>query len=194
VNASGCGTAIKDYGHLFERDGALAASARWLSAITKDVSELVAELALPEPAQARAYRVAYHDACSLRHGQRVTEQPRQLLRRAGYQVVDVPEGHICCGSAGTYNLLQPEIAAELGRRKAAHVASTTADIAAMGNIGCLTQLRRHMDLPAVHTVELLDWATGGPMPMRLCHAGLGAPPARPEPRESPQSGNSSGIW
>jgi glycolate oxidase iron-sulfur subunit len=194
VNASGCGTAIKDYGHLFEHDGALAASARWLSAITKDVSELVAELALPEPAQARAYRVAYHDACSLRHGQRVSEQPRQLLRRAGYQVVDVPEGHICCGSAGTYNLLQPEIAAELGRRKAAHVASTNADIAAMGNIGCLTQLRRHMDLPAVHTVELLDWATGGPMPMRLRHAGLGAPPARLDARESPQSGNSSGIW
>ena len=111
---------------------------------------------------------------------------------------DVPEGHICCGSAGVYNILQPELAAELGKRKAGNVASTEPDIVAMGNIGCLTQLRRHGSTPAVHTVELLDWATGGPMPPRLVKAGLGPPRAAPPSASSaagPATGeSSSAIW
>lgn len=166
-NASGCGTAVKDYGHLFADERDMASAAKWVSSHTRDVCELVAELGLPSGGDKRHYRVAYHDACSLRHGQRVVSQPRALLRDAGYEVVDVPEAHLCCGSAGAYNMLQPEIAGELGLRKAGHIASTKPQIATMGNIGCLTQLRRHGDVPTVHTVELLDWATGGPMPPRL---------------------------
>ena len=113
------------------------------------------------------YRVAYHDACSLQHGQRVTSQPRKLLAQAGFEVLYVPERHFCCGSAGTYNLLQPEIAAALGQRKAAHVDSVAPDIVAAGNLGCMVQIARFAHAPVVHTVELLDWATGGAMPPAL---------------------------
>lgn len=181
-NASGCGTAVKDYGHLFANDPAMVDSAEWVSSRTRDVCELVAVLGLPAGGEKRRYRVAYHDACSLRHGQRVVVQPRTLLRDAGYEVVDVPEAHLCCGSAGAYNMLQPQIAGELGRRKAGNIASTNSRITAMGNIGCLTQLRRYGELPAVHTVELLDWATGGPKPQHLEGVALelatpAAPPA-----------------
>lgn len=199
VNASGCGTVVKDYGHVFGREPALAPDAAWVSSITRDVSEVVAELGLPPAVTRRAYRVAYHDACSLRHGQKITDPPRQLLRQCGYDVVDVPEAHICCGSAGVYNVLQPELAGELGQRKAKHIASTDPHIAAMGNIGCMTQLRRHGTVPIVHTIELIDWATGGPMPSRLAHANLPEPPASPEIASTstadPSSGGSSGaIW
>jgi len=193
VNASGCGTQIKDYGSLFRDDPALAGAADWLSGIARDITEIVSELGLPEELQRRAYRVAYHDACSLRHGQKITAQPRALLRDAGYEVTDVPEGHFCCGSAGTYNILQPELAEELGRRKAGHIASTEPDFAAMGNIGCLTQIRRHSRVPTVHTVELLDWATGGPIPRRLADANLRPAPiamtttTTAEPAEAPAS-------
>lgn len=176
-NASGCGTAVKDYGHLFAEESDIAEQAQWVASRTRDVCELVSELGLPRRTEERRYRVAYHDACSLRHGQRVVAQPRTLLREAGYEVVDVPEAHLCCGSAGTYNILQPEIANELGRRKATHIASTQPHIAAMGNIGCLAQMRRHGNLPTVHTVELLDWATGGPKPPRLDDITLALPTA-----------------
>jgi len=184
VNASGCGTVVKDYGHLFADEAALAGPAAEVSRLCRDVSELVAELGLPERVEKRGYRVTYHDACSLRHGQKVTAPPRRLLREAGYVVADVPEGHMCCGSAGVYNILQPELAEALGRRKAGHVASTDPDIVAMGNIGCLTQLRRYADAPAVHTVELIDWATGGPMPARLAGRTL-RPPAPPAAEAGP---------
>lgn len=177
INASGCGTQVKDYGHLFA-DTDLAGPAAHVAALARDVTEVIAELGLPQIPEPRRYRIAYHDACSMRHGQRLTRQPRALLRAAGYEVVDVAEGHMCCGSAGTYNMLQPEMAGQLGRRKAAHVAATAPDAAAMGNIGCLVQLRHHGSVPAVHTVELLDWATGGPRPRRL--ADLGPPAAPPE--------------
>ncbi|MEJ8573574.1 glycolate oxidase subunit GlcF [Microbaculum marinum] len=197
INASGCGTVVKDYGHLFAGDADLTDAATWLSGITRDVSEFVAEIGLPEPAERRGYRVAYHDACSLRHGQKVTRPPRQLLKQAGYVVADVPEGHICCGSAGVYNILQPEIAGELGRRKADHAASTDPDILCMGNIGCLTQLRRYTAIPTVHTVELLDWATGGPMPPRLVGHALRDPIPQIEddtpPRPGPD-GASASFW
>ena len=191
VNASGCGTTVKDYGHLL-RDDPLAEKAARIGAITRDVSELMSELGLKEPEAQRPLTVAYHDACSLQHAQLVTEPPRALLRAAGYKVVDVPERHFCCGSAGTYNMLQPKIAADLGARKARHIESTVAAVVAAGNLGCLTQIGLHSDLPAVHTVELLDWATGGPMPAAL----EGVPVPEPEAEAPDQAGGDGavGIW
>ena len=179
INASGCGTTVKDYGHLFARDPEMAEPARRIAALARDVSEVLAELGLRAPASPAAYRVAYHDPCSMQHVQHVTRQPRELLAAAGFRVVDVPEKHFCCGSAGTYNLLQPEMAGELGRRKADFIASTDPDIVATGNIGCMMQLRRHLSAPVVHTVELLDWATGGPPPPALAGVTLRAPQSDP---------------
>jgi glycolate oxidase iron-sulfur subunit len=190
VNASGCGTTIKDYGHLL-RDDALAEQAAQIGEIACDVTELLSELGLKE-AEAKPLAVAYHDACSLQHAQLVTAPPRELLRAAGYRVVEVPERHFCCGSAGTYNMLQPAIAATLGARKAKHIESTGAAVAAAGNLGCLTQIALHSALPLVHTVELLDWATGGPMPPAL--AGVEIPaPAEPGEAEAGRDGP-VGIW
>jgi glycolate oxidase iron-sulfur subunit len=166
VNASGCGTAMKDYGHLFEHDPVYRDRSRQIAALTVDVSEFIARIGLVAPSGMN-FRVAYHDACSLRNAQRVTREPRGLLRSAGYSVVDVPETHFCCGSAGTYNLLQPRVAKQLGERKARHAESTGAAMLAVGNIGCVMQISRYTDLPVLHTVELLDWATGGPIPPGL---------------------------
>jgi glycolate oxidase iron-sulfur subunit len=118
-------------------------------------------------------RVAYHAACSLQHGQQVHAPPRELLQQAGFEVVEIPEGHLCCGSAGTYNMLQPEMAAELGRRKLGHIATLGVDCIAAGNLGCMTQLAQGADQPIVHTVELLDWATGGPVPPALAQLRAG---------------------
>jgi glycolate oxidase iron-sulfur subunit len=112
-------------------------------------------------------RIAYHSACSMQHGQKITSAPQMLLRQAGFEVVDVPEGHLCCGSAGTYNILQPEIAGKLKQRKAKNITSTKPQAVATGNIGCITQLQGALGVPILHTVELLDWATGGPKPERL---------------------------
>ena len=131
-------------------------------------------------------RVAYHSACSLQHGQQIDKQPKDLLAAAGFTVVEVPEGHLCCGSAGTYNLLQPELAAALRDRKLANIALTRADLVAAGNVGCITQLAGAAPLPVVHTVELLDWATGGPMPPALAGlAGTAAAPAAGSPMTEP---------
>jgi glycolate oxidase iron-sulfur subunit len=179
INASGCGTTVKDYGHLLARDPDWAEPARRIAALARDVSEVVSEIGLAVAQAPAAYRVAYHDPCSMQHGQRVTREPRDLLRAAGFVVVGVPEAHFCCGSAGTYNLLQPDMAAALGRRKAAHIAGVDPDMVATGNIGCMMQLRRYLAVPLVHTVELLDWATGGPQPPALANVSLRtpAPPA-----------------
>ncbi len=163
ANASGCGTHAKDYGHLF-RHHPLAASAAEASARTRDVTELLAEIGLPPVQDPPRLVVAYHSACSMQHGQKIDEPPRALLRQAGFVVREIPEGHLCCGSAGTYNILQPEIAARLRDRKVANVAQTGAHIVATGNIGCITQLAARAQIPVAHTVELLDWATGGPAP------------------------------
>ncbi len=184
VNASGCGTTVKDYGHLLGDD-----DARTIGAMARDVTEFLAGIGM-KPAAAPALTVAYHDPCSMQHGQRVTRPPRDLLRAAGFRVVDVPEKHFCCGSAGTYNLLQPEMAEALGRRKAAHVDSTDAQVIATGNIGCMVQIGRYAGRPIVHTAELLDWATGGPCPVAL--AGM-------EPRPAPlataiDTNTDTGIW
>ena len=136
----------------------------------KDVSEVVAEIGLGEVQNPGGMRVAYHDACSLQHGQKIKDQPRELLRQAGFEVVEVPDAHLCCGSAGTYNLLRPEMAAQLQERKAANIAAVEPQLVAAGNIGCIEQIDRGIEQPVVHTVELLDWATGGPRPAALSSA------------------------
>jgi glycolate oxidase iron-sulfur subunit len=168
INASGCGTTVKDYGHMMEGVAGYAERAQKISAITMDVSEFLSEKLGPSKRWS-SLRVAYHSACSLQHGQRIHDEPRALLQKAGFTVLDVPEGHICCGSAGTYNILQPEIASELRDRKVQNIRSMKPDVVAAGNIGCITQLAPAMDLPIVHTVELLDWAYGGPVPRGLEH-------------------------
>lgn len=166
VNASGCGTTLKDYGHMLRTDPKWAEKAARVSALSKDVTEVLTKLGLPEGAP-KGLTVAYHSACSLQHGQKIKTEPKTLLARAGFAVVEPGEAHLCCGSAGTYNMLQPELATALGKRKAGNIEATKADLVAAGNIGCLTQIAQHAHLPAVHTVELLDWATGGPKPAGL---------------------------
>ncbi len=165
VTASGCGTTIKDYGHMLKDDTQYTEKAARVSAMTRDITEFLVEIGLPQ-AQARG-RVAYHSACSMQHGQKITLQPVELLRKAGFDVAEVPEGHLCCGSAGTYNILQPEIATQLRDRKIANLNSVKPDIIATGNIGCIAQLGTASAVPIVHTVELLDWAYGGPKPAKL---------------------------
>jgi glycolate dehydrogenase iron-sulfur subunit len=164
VNASGCGTMIKDYGFLLRNDPLWAARASRVAALAKDVSEVMASLGLKAPVRPTGLAVAYHSACALQHGQRVNAQPRALLAAAGFELREIAEGHLCCGSAGTYNMLQPALADALLAQKAANIQSTGAAIVATGNIGCIAQVRRAVAVPVVHTVELLDWATGGPPP------------------------------
>jgi glycolate oxidase iron-sulfur subunit len=170
VTASGCGTMLKDYGFIFRDDPVYAAKAARVSALARDVTEELAKLDLTTiapPCAAESHRVAYHSACSLQHGQKLHTLAPDLLRRAGFTVVDVPEGHICCGSAGTYSLLQPEMSAQLRDRKARNIESVAPTIIATGNIGCIMQIAQATRIPIVHTVELLDWATGGPRPAQL---------------------------
>jgi len=167
INASGCGTTVKDYGHMFARDPLYAEQAQTVSSLTKDITEFVAEHGLPEGETPLKVRVAYHAACSMQHGQKIRTEPTRLLLKAGFEVVEPAEGHLCCGSAGTYNILQPELAGKLRDRKLAHLAQIRPDVIATGNIGCMTQLASGTDVPLVHTVELLDWATGGPRPAAM---------------------------
>ncbi len=170
VTASGCGTAVKDYGHMLAHDPDFAARAKRISALAKDVAEFLADgIDLSGPEGWSDIRVAYHSACSMQHGQGVNDEPRRLLREAGFTVVEIPEGHICCGSAGAYNILQPEIAGELRERKLANIRSVKADCVATGNIGCLTHLSGPGAPPIVHTVELLNWAYGGACPAEIAH-------------------------
>ncbi|XHE55220.1 glycolate oxidase subunit GlcF [Phaeobacter sp. BS34] len=174
VNTSGCGTTVKDYGHMFRND-ALAEDAARVSALAMDISELLMQLDLPEGAQ-KETTVAYHAACSLQHGQQIKTSPKTLLKRAGFTVVEPTDSHLCCGSAGTYNLLQPEISAELKARKVKTLEAKHPDLIAAGNIGCMMQIGSATDIPILHTVELLDWATGGPKPRALAAGGPGADP------------------
>ncbi|MET0529293.1 MAG: glycolate oxidase subunit GlcF [Microvirga sp.] len=179
ITASGCGTTIKDYGFMFRDDPGYAEKAARVSAIAKDITEYALSLDLMEPVRETDLVVAYHSACSMQHGQAIRTEPKTLLKQAGFTVKDVPEGHICCGSAGTYNLLQPEIAAQLRARKVANIERTKPDLIATGNIGCMTQIGKGTEIPIVHTVELLDWATGGPMPEILEKAGFESRVSRP---------------
>ena len=165
INTSGCGTTVKDYGHVFRND-ALAADAAAVAGLAMDVSELLMQLDLPQGSD-KGLTVAYHAACSLQHGQQIKTFPKDLLKRAGYSVVEPADPHLCCGSAGTYNLLQPEISAKLKDRKIRTLEAKNPDIIAAGNIGCMMQIGSGTEVPIVHTVELLDWATGGPRPAAL---------------------------
>lgn len=165
INTSGCGTTVKDYGHMF-RNGSLAADAARVAGLACDVSELLVRLGLPEGA-AKGMRVAYHAACSLQHGQQVKSAPKDLLKRVGFEVVEPADSHLCCGSAGTYNLLQPAISKELKARKVRTLEAKGPDVISAGNIGCMMQIGSGTGVPVVHTVELLDWATGGPKPRAL---------------------------
>lgn len=168
INTSGCGTTVKDYGHMF-RNTDLAADAARVSAIAMDVSEVLMKLDLPEGAPKNT-KVAYHAACSLQHGQKIKTFPKDLLKRAGFTVLEPADSHLCCGSAGTYNLMQPEISKQLKARKVQTLEALTPDIISAGNIGCMMQIGSGTDTPIVHTVELLDWATGGPKPPALTAA------------------------
>ncbi len=168
ANASGCGTTLKDYGHLLKHAGGdYPERAAQIASLVRDVTEFIAA-ADPGPAKRwSSVRVAYHSACSLQHGQQITEAPKALLKKAGFSVVDVPESHLCCGSAGTYNILQPDLATQLRDRKVENIKSVRPDVIAAGNIGCITQISQGTEIPIVHTVELLDWAHGGPIPHGL---------------------------
>ena len=167
ITASGCGTTVKDYGHMLAGDPVYADKAARIAALACDVTEFVADLGLAVPTIDTGQRVAYHAACSMQHGQQIVRQPKALLAAAGFDVVEVPEGHLCCGSAGTYNILQPQIARRLRDRKVANIERTRPAMVATGNIGCMVQIGQAIDVPVVHTVELLDWATGGPRPAAL---------------------------
>jgi glycolate oxidase iron-sulfur subunit len=167
ITTSGCGTTVKDYGFMLRTDPAYAESAAKVAQLARDISEFLATLPLKAGGNAPRLIVAHHAACSLQHGQRVMRQPKELLVKLGFEVKDVPDGHLCCGSAGTYNILQPDIARRLRERKVGTIERLRPDVIAAGNIGCMTQIAAGTGLPAVHTVELIDWASGGPCPPAL---------------------------
>jgi glycolate oxidase iron-sulfur subunit len=167
VTASGCGTTVKDYGFMLRTDPAYAEKAARISHLAKDISEYLSGLPLLPRGGGKGLVVAYHSACSLQHGQKVGKAPKELLSKMGFVVKDIPEGHLCCGSAGTYNILQPELARRLRERKIANIEKTSPDVIAAGNIGCMVQIAAGTAIPVVHTVELIDWATGGPAPEAL---------------------------
>jgi glycolate oxidase iron-sulfur subunit len=180
VTVSGCGTVIKDYGFMLRTDPAYAEKAKRVSVLTRDISEYLAGLKL-SPVRPAALTVAYHSACSLQHGQKIVREPKDLLARLGFTVKDIPEAHLCCGSAGTYNIMQPELARALRDRKVANIRRVVPDVIAAGNIGCITQIGSAIDVPVVHTIELVDWATGGPTPDAL--RGIGSEATKPAASE-----------
>jgi glycolate oxidase iron-sulfur subunit len=167
ITTSGCGTTLKDYGFMLRADPVYAEKSAKVASLARDITEYLAALPLEADENAPGLVVAYHAACSLQHGQRVTRQPKELLVKLGFVVKDVPDGHLCCGSAGTYNILQSDIARRLRDRKVRTIERVRPDVIAAGNIGCITQIAAGTKLPAVHTVELIDWATGGPCPPAL---------------------------
>ena len=164
INTSGCGTTVKDYAHMLAHDPLYAEKAAKIASLTRDISEYLTQIGLDGAKAPRELKVAYHAACSLQHGQKVKTQPKDLLHEAGFEIVEPAEGHLCCGSAGTYNILQPEIAARLQKRKVNNIEATSPDVIAAGNIGCMTQIGIATSIPVVHTVELLNWACGGRKP------------------------------
>jgi glycolate oxidase iron-sulfur subunit len=167
MTVSGCGTVVKDYGFLLRADSAYAEKAKRISRLAKDVTEYLYTLDLRAAGPSKPLTVAYHSACSLQHGQKIGAAPKEVLCKLNFIVKDVPEGHLCCGSAGTYNILQPSLADRLRDRKVANIERLEPDVIAAGNIGCITQIATGTVIPVVHTVELIDWATGGPVPEGL---------------------------
>ena len=169
ITASGCGTTVKDYGHMFREDEAYKEKAATIAGLAKDITEFLDGFGFAPTLAVPDLTIAYHSACSMQHGQKITMAPKNLLKKAGFTVKDVPEGHICCGSAGVYNILQPDIANELRARKVSNIEKVKPDLIATGNLGCMTQIGKGTGLPIVHTVQMLDWATGGPKPAALSH-------------------------
>ena len=167
ITASGCGTTVKDYGYMLRGDPAYAERARRISALARDVMEYINKINELRTVPRARLVVAYHGACSLQHGQKISREPKEVLSKTGFVVKDVPDGHLCCGSAGTYNMLQPQLATALRDRKVANIAKVAPDVIAAGNVGCITQIAAGTDVPVVHPIELIDWATGGPMPGAL---------------------------
>jgi glycolate oxidase iron-sulfur subunit len=167
ITASGCGTTVKDYGFMLRQDPDYAERAARVATLAKDITEYLATLPLAPEQPGAKLVVAYHSACSMQHGQRVVREPKEILSKVGFVVKDIPEGHLCCGSAGTYNILQPDIARRLRERKVRTIERLRPDVIAAGNLGCIMQIAAGTELPAVHTVELIDWATGGPCPAVL---------------------------
>jgi|TARA_B110000211_G_scaffold60620_1_gene68368 glycolate oxidase iron-sulfur subunit len=168
-NTSGCGTTLKDYGHIFRNDKELKKKAKKISELTKDITEFLDEnLKLNiKKNEEKKYKIAYHSACSMQHGQKVHDQPKQLISKTGNEVLDIPEGHLCCGSAGTYNILHQKMAKSLLKNKVSNIEKIGPDFISTGNIGCMTQISTGTRIPIIHTVELLDWFTGGPKPYKL---------------------------
>ena len=168
-NTSGCGTTLKDYGHIFRNDKELKRQAKKISELTKDITEYLDEnLKLNiKKNDDKKYKIAYHSACSMQHGQKIHDQPKQLISKTGNEVLDIPDGHLCCGSAGTYNILHQKMAKSLLRNKVNNIEKIRPDFISTGNIGCMTQISTGTRIPIIHTVELLDWFTGGPKPNKL---------------------------
>jgi glycolate oxidase iron-sulfur subunit len=167
VTTSGCGTMVKDYGNLLARDRGYAERAAYVSGLARDITEFINEIGLMPPVLWTGLRIAYHAACSLQHGQKLDALPLSLLAQAGFNILQIPEGHLCCGSAGTYNLLEPELSGELRERKLRNIAKVEPDVIVTANIGCMVQLQGGTSAPFVHSIEMLDWATGGPAPEAL---------------------------
>lgn len=170
ITTSGCGTTVKDYGHMFRNDTDYAQKAALVSSLTKDITEYLATLDLSANKKGSGIRLAYHSACSMQHGQKITSAPKDLLKKVGFEVLDVPEGHLCCGSAGTYNILQTDISSKLKSRKISNIERIKPDVVATGNIGCITQIASGTDIPIIHTVQILNWAYGGKRPYLLPEA------------------------
>jgi len=167
-NTSGCGTTLKDYAFIFRWDDELKKKAKKISELTKDISEYLDEkVKLNFIKNKKEYKIAYHSACSMQHGQKVHDVPISLIKKTGNKVLEIPEGHICCGSAGTYNLLQSDIASELLKNKVANIKKINPQFITTGNIGCITQIANGINIPILHTVEIIDWYTGGPKPTIL---------------------------
>jgi len=170
-NTSGCGTTLKDYGFIFRNDDELKKKAKKISELTKDISEYLDENVklnfVHTKENNKSYKIAYHSACSMQHGQKVHDIPKNLIKKTGNKVFDIPEGHICCGSAGTYNLLQSDIAKKLLKNKIKNIKKINPEFISTGNIGCITQIANGTKIPILHTVEIIDWYTGGPKPKIL---------------------------
>jgi|TARA_B100002003_G_scaffold95183_1_gene88681 glycolate oxidase iron-sulfur subunit len=166
-NTSGCGTTIKDYGFIFREDSELKKKAKKISELTKDISEYLSDnlkLNFKDIKNTKVYKIAYHSACSMQHGQKIHSKPMDLLKKTGNEILEIPDGHLCCGSAGTYNMLQAEIADKLLKEKIKNIDQVKPDLISTGNIGCISQISNGTKIPILHTVEIIDWYTGGPQP------------------------------
>ena len=167
-NTSGCGTTLKDYGFIFRDDSEMKKKAKKISELSKDVTEfLINNLKLDFKNNEKTYNIAYHSACSMQHGQKVHDEPIELLKESGNKILEIPEGHLCCGSAGTYNILQQKIAGELLKNKVNNIKKISPDFIATGNIGCITQISSGTNIPIIHTVEVINWLTGGNKPPNI---------------------------